>query len=158
MKKSGSILSAMALIAGVVAVADARGPKLSVDVEAFCGYPAAYPTGDYDEYGNPVLIEVDGNVAILLTDESTGPAPGQVVGSLDVTCFASVKNGRGRPKDERFDGSEWGELHPDFGVQAFMCDLNQLPEGAIEWKAMVKASGGDLTRDRIDFCEEVPVY
>jgi hypothetical protein len=154
MKKSLSVLGAVALAAGVVGVANAKGPKLSVDVEAFCGYPyASYP--EIQEDGSVAMFEVEGNVAIRMTDVSTGPAPNKVVGSLDVVCLAAVKEGRGKPDQVEFDS---GDLPPEFGVQAFTCNLGLLPEGAYEWKAMVTASGGDLTRDRIDLCEEVPVY
>jgi hypothetical protein len=142
MKKSLPMLGAAILATAVVGVANAKGPKLSVDVEAFCSPSVAYP-GD------------EGVVTVQLTDTSTGPAPSQEVGSLDVVCLAAVKEGRGRPDQVEFDS---GKLWPELGVQAATCGLDLLPEGAHAWKAMVTASGGDLTRDRIDLCEEVPVY
>jgi hypothetical protein len=91
-------------------------------------------------------------------DLSTGPAPNLGFDYLEVVCLAAVKEARGKPNQVEFDSSELDELEPIFGVHAFTCDLGLLPEGAYEWNAMVTASGGDLTRERIDLCEEVPVY
>ncbi|MGD2084173.1 MAG: hypothetical protein PVF91_14520, partial [Chromatiales bacterium] len=90
-----AVASTFAIVAGFATAADARGPKLSVDVEAYCGDPAAV---------DPLTGEVfTTNVAVRLTDVSDDNGPvGATVGMLTVECEAAVPQGRGRPAQVSF--------------------------------------------------------
>jgi hypothetical protein len=148
------VLALLLAVAGLVSApsADARGPKFSLDVEAFCGDPVAV---EYDEDGNVINTFAE-NVAVRLTDVSddNGPADPQI-GLLTVECLAAVKMGRGKPTQVNFVTIEIPD--PGFGVIDATCLLGSLPDGATEWKATATASGGDVRRAVSDTCEEVPV-
>lgn len=142
-----SVVVGIVLAIGVAGSVEARGPKLSVDVEAYCGDPVAL---------DPVTGEAFGqNVGVVITDMSDDNGPvGPVVGNLTVTCTAAVKEGRGKPAQVVFATISMDD--PGFGSIPIDCPLN-LPVGATEWKATATVSGGDLRRARSDRCEEVPV-
>ena len=144
-----SVVVGIALAIGVAGSVEARGPQLSVDVDAYCGDPVAIDPATGAPFG-------DTNVAVVITDMSDDNGPEDaVVGKLTVTCTAAVKTGRGRPDQEVF----WttGGSDPGFGTINVTCPLEQLPEGATEWKATAEVSGGGLRRAKSDRCEEVPV-
>ena len=146
MKKSTAVFG-IALAMGIASSADARGPKLSADVEAFCGDPVAV-----DAAGVPFAT----NVGVTLTDVSDDNGPvDATVGLLEIVCTAAVKSGRGKPDQVEFTTISIPD--PAFGTFEVTCPTELVPEGAHEWKATATASGGDLTRARSDNCEEVPV-
>jgi hypothetical protein len=163
-KKTAILVTCVALLAmGLVGspTADARGPKLSLELEVFCGYPYAVAI-------DPITFEEvkmgDLNVAVIVTDVSddNGPSSNDVGATdVEVTCTAKVapESGHGKPDDYLFTTMSDLKLDDGVGTVEVECPLGVgvLPLGAIEWKASVTVSNEGLTRDRSDSCEEVPV-
>ena len=134
--------------AGIAGSVDARGPQLSVDVDAYCGDSVVIDPAAEAAFGYT-------NVAVVITDTSDDNGPDDaMVGLLEVTCTAAVKTGRSRPDQVEFDYRRVGPL--GFGTFDFTCDLDRLADGATERQARATVSGGDL-RARSGNCEEVPV-
>ncbi len=126
------------------------GPKLSIDIEAFCGDPKAV---EYDANGIPVNT-FNENVAVRLTDVSDDDGPvDAAVGEVTIECTAAVKMGRGKPAQVNFGTIVLPD--PGFGIIDTTCPLGNLPGGATEWKARATASGGDVRRPVSDNCEEI---
>ena len=131
-------------------VGELKGPQFSLDVETFCGDPVAV---EYDIDGIPVNT-FNQNVAVRLTDVSDDNGPEDAaVGKVTVECTAAVKRGRGKPAQVNFGTIMLPD--PDIGVINATCPLDNLPEGATEWKARATASDGDVRRVVSDNCEEV---
>jgi hypothetical protein len=171
--KSLTVACALSLVMGMAGIAHAdhkgvphgksgKGPKLSIDVEVFCGDPAMVPI--YSEDGTVIGYEegVDTNAAVRVTDVSDDNQLENPQVSVDVMCVASVKDGPGKPEQEWFDG----KLFPsspveDSNVYTYDCDLEseKLPDNATEWKAtaVVQFKDGDETRQVFDSCEEITI-
>ena len=161
--KSKAIVIGLAMAMGIVGAVDAgprgKGPRVSIEVAAYCG--------------DPVAVDVDGvpfgnNVGIVASDESGDAYPNPVViQSVTVTCLAKLEGARG--KNAYFISGDAGDVvvssstvtnvagSLDFGRLESSCPMDV----GEEWKAEVSVTAVDVTDPdkkaiATDTCEEVP--